>query len=268
MPQIDVNGVSLYHEERGSGPPVVFSHGLLWSCRMFDAQVEALAGQYRCISYDHRGQGKSEVPGDRAIDMDTLADDAAALIEAKGAAPCHFVGLSMGGFVGLRLAARRPGLVRTLSLLDTTAGPEPAENLPRYRLLNWVTRLGGLRLAAGQVMPILYGRTFLDDPARAEERESCWRHLLSNRRTIYRAVNGVLEREGMAGELGAIRAPTLVLVGEEDVATPPRVSEQLQAGIAGARLVRVPGAGHSSPVEQPAPVTEALRAFFNEAGTG
>src|SRR5450631_2933186 len=102
MPTLDVDGVELHYDERGQGPAVVFSHGLLWSGAMWDAQVASLSSGYRCIAYDHRGQGRSStspVP----YDMERLTADAATLIEKLGAAPCHFVGLSMGGFVGARL---------------------------------------------------------------------------------------------------------------------------------------------------------------------
>src|SRR5205823_2727516 len=125
VPMLAVNGVRLYYDDTGgSGEPIVFSHGLLWSGRMFEAQVAALRGRYRCITYDHRGQGRSDVPRARSHDMETVTDDAASLIEALGAAPVHFVGLSMGGFVGMRLAARRPELLRSLVLLETSADPE------------------------------------------------------------------------------------------------------------------------------------------------
>ena len=104
-----VNGVRLHVEEEGSGPEViVFSHGMLRTSRMFDAQVAALRDRYRCIRYDHRGQGSSESTREAVIDLETVYDDAVALIEALGVAPCHWVGLSMGGWWGCawRLAAR------------------------------------------------------------------------------------------------------------------------------------------------------------------
>jgi len=261
---VHVHGVRLHVEDTGgSGPPVVFSHGLLLSSRLWDEQIAALRGSYRCIAYDHRGQGRSEVPRDRCIGMDQLAADAAALVEGLGAAPCHFVGLSMGGFVGLRLAARRPELLRSLTLLETSADPEPPENVPRYRLLNLVARWLGPWAVASKVMPILFGRTFLTDPARASDRAAWRARVAANRHDIWRAVNGVLERDSVHGELAAVRAPTLVLVGEEDVATVPAKAERIAAGVAGARLVRIPGAGHSSPVEQPQAVTAELRGFLD-----
>src|SRR5271156_3136985 len=98
MPYILVNGVNLYYEDTGHGrETIVFAHGLLWSGKMFAAQVAHLKDRYRVITYDHRGQGKSEVT-ESGYDMDSLAEDEAALIKALGAAPCHVAGLSMGGF--------------------------------------------------------------------------------------------------------------------------------------------------------------------------
>ena len=118
MPYIQSNGVNLYFEESGSGKEtVMFSHGLLWSHRMFRAQVQHLQKRYRVIAYDHRGQGQSEFK--EPFDMDTLYEDAAALITALCEGPVHFVGLSMGGFIGIRLAARLPDLIKSLGLLET-----------------------------------------------------------------------------------------------------------------------------------------------------
>ncbi len=264
MPTIRLGGAELYYEDSGGGgEPIVFSHGLLWNTSLFAPQVAALRERYRCVAYDHRGQGRSGDSDLRAIDMETLTGDAAALIEALRLGPVHFCGLSMGGFVAMRLAARRPDLVRSLMLLETSADPEPAENGPKYRLLNLMARWFGLRLVAGAVMPIMFGRTSLHDPARAAESAAWRRQLLSNRRSIWRAVNGVIERRGVHGELTKITAPTLVLVGEEDVATVPAKAERIAAAIPGARLVRIPRAGHSSTVEQPAAVNAALAAFLN-----
>ncbi len=261
--EISVNGTRLYVEDTGgSGPAVVFSHGLLVDARVWDHQVAALRSRFRCIAYDHRGQGRSAVPRERSITIDTCTADAAALVEALGAAPCHFVGLSMGGFVGMRLAARRPELIRSLALVESSSDPEPPENVPRYRLMNVVARFVGPRILAGRVTAILFGRSFLTDPARARERAEWTARIAANRRAIWRAVNGVIERDAIHGELGRIRVPTLVVVGEEDVATVPAKAERMAAAIAGARLVRIPRAGHSSPVEEPAAVTAALEGFL------
>ena len=131
---MQVNGAELYVEDTGgTGSAIVFSHGLLWSTKMWRFQVEALRGRFRCIAYDHRGQGRSEVTS-AGYDMDTLTLDAAALIEKLGVQPVHFVGLSMGGFVGMRLGARRPELLKTLTLIETAAdGASHGSTFPNTR---------------------------------------------------------------------------------------------------------------------------------------
>lgn len=262
MPSIQLDGCDIYYEDTGGDgrEAVVLSHGLLWSTELFEAQVAALRGRYRVICYDHRGQGRSGVPRGRSVSIEACYRDAVALIEALGAAPCHFGGLSMGGFVGLRLAARRPDLLRSLILMETSADPEV--HAAAYRRLNFVARWFGLRLVADRVMPIMFGATFMRDPARAGERARWRARLTGNRRSIYKAVNGVIERAGVAHELRDITVPTLILVGDEDVATTPEKAARIHAGIAGSRLVTIPGAGHSSSVEEPEAVNAAILEFL------
>ncbi|HYJ79348.1 MAG TPA: alpha/beta fold hydrolase [Longimicrobiaceae bacterium] len=269
MPTLRINDATLHYEDTGAGAEaVVFAHGLLWSGRMFDAQVAALRGRYRCVAFDFRGQGGSEVTAG-GYDMETLAADAAALIEALGCAPCHFVGLSMGGFVGMRLALHRPELLRSLTLIGTSADPEPPQNVPRYRLLGAVARLlgrTGFRLVSGRVMRIMFGRSFLEDPARAGQRREWERRLLENDRVgATRALVGVIERRGVHDELHRVAVPTLVLVGDQDVATVPGKAERIAAQIPGARLVVIPDAGHTSSVEEPDAVSRALEEHLSAA---
>jgi len=263
MPEITVNGARLWYEESGSGPQtIVFAHGLLWSGRMFDAQAAALRDRWRVITFDFRGQGKSEVTAG-GYDMDTLSEDAAALIEALDAAPCHFAGLSMGGFIALRLAIRRPELLRSLILLETSADPEPRENVPRYRTLNFIARWFGLGLVAGRVMPIMFGRKILEDPARAAELRELRRRMVTQHKVgITRAVRGVVERQGVYDELDRIDLPALIVVGDQDVATVPAKSQRMHARIRGSKLVVIPGAGHSSTMEEPAAVNRAIAEFL------
>lgn len=263
MPTVRINGVELYYQEQGRGEQtVVFSHGLLWSTRMFEAQLRALAEHYRVIAWDHRGQGRSASPDERSHQIESCYHDALALLEHIGATPCHFVGLSMGGFVGMRLAARHPQLIRSLSLLATAADNEPAAHLPRYKTLTAVVRRLGPRPVAAKVMPIMFGPTFLTDPAHASARERWRGELIRNARTIYRAVNGVIEREHCMDELANIRCPVLVLHGDEDHAISRSRALASYEAIAGARFVAIEAAGHSMTVENPDAVTEALREFL------
>src|SRR5262249_46814675 len=124
-----------------------------------------------------------------------------------------------------------------------------------------------VRLTSGRIMPIMFGQAFLNDPARHEERERWRGYLLANNQTgISRALTGVIEREGVYDKLGRIKAPTLVIVGEQDGATVPAKAERIAGAIPGAKLVRIPNAGHTSTVEEPEAVTRAIEDFL--AGIG
>jgi len=264
MPTLEIDGTALYYEDTGpgsTGQTIVFSHGLLWSTEQFAPQIAALRARYRCVAWDHRGQGRSGADHREHIGMELVWQDAVHLLETVVKAPVHFCGLSMGGFVAMRMAARRPDLVRSLILLETSPDPEPMENVGRYRLLSWVSRLIGPRVTRKQIAPIMLGKTILADPSRRADVER-FVELMARRRDIWRAVNGVIDRSAIHGELPRITAPTLILVGDEDVATPHTKAERIAAAIPGARLVTIPHAGHSSPVEEPARVTAEIEQFL------
>jgi 3-oxoadipate enol-lactonase len=267
MPRIRVNGAEIYYEVHGDGPEaIVFAHGLLWSGRMFDGQVNAFKDRYRCITFDFRGQGQSEVTTS-GYDIDTLSRDAVALIEALKCAPCHFLGLSMGGFVGLRLAIRHSELIKSLMLVETSADPEAEDEARQYRLLGFVARWFSLRLVANRVMPIMFGEKFMRDPDREKMRDEWRERMIANHRVgITRALQGVITREGVYDQLDEIAVPTLIIVGDQDVATVPAKAERMHERIQGSKLVVIPGAGHTSTVEEPDAVNAALEAFLCSLG--
>lgn len=258
-----VRDTRLWVEDTGGDlPPVVFAHGVLWNTSLFAPQVSALRDRYRCISYEHRGQGRSDDAAGKEVSIETVYADAVALIESMALGPVHFVGLSMGGFVGMRIAARRPDLLRSLTLMDTACTAENPVKVPQYWGLNFMAQLFGVESVVDSAMKSLFGRTVLRDPARADD-VARWRATLAgNRRTVVRAVRGVMARKSVTDEMPRITAPTLIMVGEEDVATPPARSEQLHRLITGSTLVRIPRAGHSAPVEEPEAVTRALSGFL------
>jgi pimeloyl-ACP methyl ester carboxylesterase len=263
MPWLSVNGAQLYYEVTGNGEQtIVFAHGLLWSGEMFAAQVAAFSPRYRCVTFDFRGQGRSEVTAS-GYDMDTLARDAALLIERLVLGRVHFAGLSMGGFVALRLAARRPDLLRSAIVLESSADEEPKETVGRYKLLGNLGWLFGYEIVAGRVMPIMFGKTFMTDRSRKAERARWRKRLIHNDRNgIRRALKGVVERAPIYPELSGVRVPTLVIVGDEDVATVPAKAERIAAAVPGAELVVIPHAGHSSTIEEPAAVNAAIARFL------
>ena len=259
MPTIQVNGAQLFYKESGKGPEtIVFSHGLLMYHTMFEDQRRAFENQYRVIAYDHRGQGQSQDTGS-GYDMDSLTEDAAALIRALNSAPCHFAGLSMGGFVALRLAARHPELVRSLTLMNTAANSEPFPSRFKYNLLGQMVKVVSPGPFVSIAVKELFGRSTRNDPAKRAMVDA-WKEKLRTRpRNIAYSLLEVMNRKSALSELAAIRCPTGVITGEDDTAQPARNSEQIAAGIRGARLVCIPACGHSSSLEQPEAVIAAMR---------
>ncbi|MCK8681432.1 alpha/beta fold hydrolase [Streptomyces lichenis] len=250
---------------RPDAPTVVFGHGLLFGGWMFRPQTASLSAEYRCVTLDWRGQGDSP-PAAGGYDMDTLTADVRALLDALGTGPVHFVGLSMGGFVGMRLAARHPKRLRSLSLLATTADGLTPARARRFRQLALVHRLVGIGPVRGRAAAMAFGASFLGSPESGPVLAEWERRLRrSDRAGIADAVRGVAGHPPIAAELGRVTVPTLVLVGEEDTSTPPPVAARIAARIPGARLERIPRAGHTLTLERPEAVTSALRAFLATA---
>ena len=265
MPIVHVNGADIHYTDTGAPPgnpdvaTVVFGHELLFSAWMFSHQIEALEDEYRCVTIDWRSQGKSPAASD-GHDMDTLTLDLVALLDELGLDAVHYVGLSMGGYVGMRFAARYPDRVLSLALLDTDAGPEDPEVQSKYRMLANVYRITGPGPIRKQVVPIMFGPTFREERVGKAVIEQWLTQLKTNNKAgIRRAVLGVTDRLPVADEIGRIRARTIVIVGADDVATMPVKSEAIAAGIDGAKLEVVPDAGHSSTLERPDVLTRLIR---------
>ena len=267
MPHLTANGRQIAYTEVGSGAEtVVFSHGYLMSGRMFDHQIAALKNRYRVIAFDHRGHGDSPTCQDPFTLYD-LVDDATALIDALADGPMHFAGMSTGGFVGMRIALKRPELIRSLTLIDTAAGAEDPSALKQYNQLLFVVRWFGTRPVLGKVLPILMGPTFLSDPARADE-VTTWRHRIAalDKRSLYRFGKAIFGRDDVLPALAALDSPppTQIIVGADDVATPVAKSKAMHEAIKGSSLCVILDAGHTSPVEQPEAVTAAMERFLAE----
>lgn len=260
---MNINGVNLAYTEAGSGPEtVVMSHSYLVDHRQFEAQIDALKDRYRVLAFDHRGHGSSDKPK-AGYDMESLYADAVAFIEQTDAAPCHYAGLSTGGFVGLRLAIRQPELLKSLVLMDTSADAEPTLNRVKYEGMFAVLRSLGIQPLAGATMSIMFGPTFLNDPRRRDEVE-LWRERIvaNDRHALVRFGHGIFSREPVVDRLANIQVPTLVLVGEHDVATPHFRAMRIADGIPGSLFSLVPAAGHLSTIENPEFVSAALLSFF------
>lgn len=273
---VTVNGTGLRVEEAGAGDRVVVCSPALFTNRqLFEPLVDALAADHRVVRYDHRGQGDSGFglpqPPER-LGVEGLYDDALALLDRLGIERCDWVGASVGGFVGLRLAARHPERIRSLVLIGLSLDPLRPSDLRQVDLLVGVVRatrrLGPVgaavrRRVTGRVMRTMLGPTFMTDPARADDRER-WRarfaaQVVPEGAPVLRAVFG---HPGNPPELlAAVRAPTLVVMGDEDPGALPEV-RRAERTIPDARAVTIAHAGHMVLVEQPEAGTATVVDFL------
>ena len=262
MPSIEINGAALHYEDSQRGDETIFfAHGLLFNLDIFRSQIDYFKDKYRCVAFDFRGQGRSEIML-KGYDMDSLTEDAVGLIEKLDCGPCHFVGLSMGGFVGLRVAFKYPEILKSLTLIDTSSDEESSKF--KYKLLNILASWFGLKSVINKVTPIMFSDSFLNDPQKRETLE-LWKRVVINNHPVgvNRSVNGVIKRDSITDKIHQIEMPTLIMVGEHDVATIPSKSEKMNSLIKGSQLEIIRGVGHMSVIEDPDSVTELMEKFLH-----
>ncbi len=263
MPIIELKNASCNYILEGQGQEtIVFAHGLLWSHWMFNNQVAALKTNYRILAYDFRGQGGT-TSKDGKYDMDSLFEDTVELIETLVGEPVIFAGLSMGAYVGIALAAKRPDLVKKLIIMEATTDAETMESISKYKMLNNMVKTVGYWPVEKSIMGLMFGKTFLRDKSRSNQYDAFLSKLKENNRSlIVKATEGVITRTSTAYHLPNIQCQTLVLVGSEDVPCPVEKSEFLAQNIPKATLKIIEGAGHTGPLEEPEKYTEAIRGFI------
>lgn len=268
MTHLHINGAKLFVQDSGgTGEPILFIHGLMLPSTSWHAQTDRFQMTHRVITYDLRGQGRSEMTP-HGLDLDNLAEDAAALIKELGLGRVHVVAFSMGTFIAMRLAARHPALVRSLTLIGPSADAEEKSKLPRYKALIAFVRLFGPRPAASALMKILFGKTFLADPEARTTREH-WRSILRGLpRTLSRAAAASAGRQAIGDLLPAITAPTLIVSGSEDRPISPERATGVHRRIAGSRFVAVPATGHAVMIERPSTFNDLLEGFLREVEAG
>lgn len=261
MPFATLNGWRIFYDEAGSGPPIVLIHGLLMDHTMFDSQSRALSDRYRVIAPDLRGHGESEKRAEDCTQWDLMGDQIA-LCDLLGVEKAVFGGVSQGGFQSMRAALKHPERVAGLILIDTQAGPEDPVRAPMYEAFAEVLRDDGWN------DEILSTATLsLFGSSASEELKSLWRDKWLAQPTFSapETMRAVSRREDLTDRLGEITAPTMVIHGEEDFAIEMDKAETLANGVANLiEFVKIPNAGHSSTVEQPELVNEAIERFVSK----
>lgn len=253
-------GLEIFFEDSGAGPPVVLGHSFLCSGEMWREQVPALSARFRVINPDLRGHGRSGHVTRPFSLYDALADVVAVLDELS-IERATWCGLSIGGMVGLRAALTRPDRVAALILLDTDAGPETGLHKVKYRAMGACARVVGLRPFLPSIARLMFGATTRrHNPMLVAE----WKNRFASPHvpSVLHCLEALIQRDSLLGRLDQIGVPALVLVGEEDRSLPPPLSRRIHNQLRHSTLGLIPAAGHLSSLERPAPVTDAILGFL------
>jgi 3-oxoadipate enol-lactonase len=233
-----------------NAPVLVLGNAQATSTAMWEPQLAALTERFRLVRYDHRGHGGSPVPAGPY----TLADlgaDLLALLDSLGLERVHLGGLSLGGMVAMWVAAHEPSRVDRLALLCTSARFGPPEL--------WSRRIETVRAhGIESIADTLLSRWFTPEFDKPDVIGWARDMLTATPAAGYMGCCAAIQTMDLRPVLGAITAPTLVIAGAADPATPPEHARVIAAGIPGARLEIVPDAAHLANVEQPEAVTALL----------
>ncbi|TWB06979.1 alpha/beta fold hydrolase [Bradyrhizobium stylosanthis] len=249
MPRVERDGVSIYYEVHGEGPPLLLTHGYSSTSAMWHGQVDALARDHKLILWDMRGHGQSDYPDDpKAYSEELTVGDIAAILDAVGVPRAIIGGLSLGGYMSLAFYRAHPARTRALLIIDTGPGfkKDDAREAWNARALTTAGKLDQEGLA------MLKSAT--RERATASHR---------NAKGLALAARGMLtQRDARVIELlPDIRVPSLIVVGADD--TPfLAASDYMAAKIPGAQKVVIPAAGHAVNIDQPKAFVDAVVPFL------
>jgi len=255
--------VKLRFVEAGRGTPVVLLHGFPLSGAIWRAQLASLSTEYRVIVPDLRGHGGSPVPAG-AYTMDLLAGDVLALLDALGIDKAAILGHSMGGYAVLAAHRLAPQRFLALGMVASQAGADTDEGRQGRLKLAEKVLAEGSQAAADAMMPKVFAEPVPADASLAATVRGLM--LATTPASIASSLHGLAQRPDSFPSLGAVRVPALVIAGAADRIIPLAKAEAMAAGIAGAQLVKIEGAGHMPMLEQPEATTAAIRGLLGRIG--
>jgi 3-oxoadipate enol-lactonase len=252
------NGIAINYEVQGDGPWVVMSHSLACALGMWAPQVEALTARYRVLCFDTRGHGGSDAPAG-AYTLEQMAEDLHGLLSALGVQRPHFVGLSMGGMIGMTFALAHPGVFRSLVLCDTTSRyPPELRAVWDDRIKTATTK--GMGPLVEPTLQRWFTASFLAQRPAVVERVA--RMIRSTPPLGYSGCCHSIPRIDLTRRLSSLDCPVQVIVGEQDVGTPVAMAREIHEAAPGSELVIIPNASHLSNLEQPEAFNRALLDFL------
>ncbi len=258
--RIKANGIEIHYELSGrpEAPVVMLSHSLASSLKMWEPQMEMLRSHYQVLRYDSRGHGQSEVtPPPYTLEL--LAEDAIGLLDALGIQRVHWVGLSMGGMIGQAIGLLHPERLLSLCLCDTSA-VVPEEMQPVWEERIESVRARGMRSQFEATMERWFTPSYLqsNEPMLKLIQEE----FLATSPEGYIGCASAIRRLNYLNRLDEIDLPTLLLVGEEDPATPVTASRAIHERIRNSEMVVLPSCRHLSNVEQAEAFNRHLLGFL------
>lgn len=260
---INAGGVELWAERRGRGPDVLLISGLGDPAEAWQAQLDGLADRYRLTAFDNRGAGRTRAP-EEPVTVGQMADDAAALLRALDVPAAHVAGFSGGSFIAQELALRHPGLVRSLVLMSTMARSD-AYFRTMTGFWHWMVERAPSERATLEAfyLWIYTPRAHADGTvARLVEEALAFPHAQSvadfQRQLASFSGHDTLDR------LAEISVPTLVLAGELDLATPPRLGRAVAERVPGAVFEVLPGEAHQPFQEAPDMFNARVDTFWRQ----
>ena len=257
MPFAERPDARIWWDQSGTGDPILLIMGHAYGADMWHRTAPELAASYRVIRFDNRGIGRSsDPPGPYPVQL--MADDALAVLDAADAASAHVYGVSMGGFIALQLALDHPGRVRSLTLGCTAAS---AEGASRGALLTRVRSLVPAAALNRIAWKLLYGQG--TPPSRRAEDQQIVRRTRASSRGRRGQLTGAASFD-VTSRLMEIRIPTLVIHGAQDRIVPAASAQRLADGIAGARLVVFPDAGHVYTTDAPDAANQEVLRFLGD----
>jgi pimeloyl-ACP methyl ester carboxylesterase len=267
MPRISVGELQLNYEIYGEGEPLVLIPGFRTGLWLWFKQVAAFAEKFRTIIFDPRGIGQSDQSGE-PLTVKTIAGDLSGLLSALGIEQAHILGASFGGFVAQEFAIAYPQMTRSLILCCTSFGGT-SHVLPSVSTLQMLAAIEGLNTEerTRQNLLMAFSPKFIAE--RPEEIEEVITLRLSNPVTD-QAHFAQLQAAAIfdaASRVSEIKAPTLVITGDEDTIVPPGNSQNLTARIPHARLKVIAGGSHMFFIEQPENFNQAVIEFISQVRT-
>ncbi|HSE83751.1 MAG TPA: alpha/beta fold hydrolase [Thermodesulfobacteriota bacterium] len=248
MPRIKINGINLNYELDGEGPTVVFIIGLTMDVNGWFLQVQPFSEKYRVLRYDCRGQGQSDKP-DMDYSQEMHADDLKSLMDKLGIQKTHVIGISNGGMIAQHFTLRYPEKVGALVLADTCSYIDVLLNLI---VQSWIkaAETGGSELRYDVSLPVIFSEDFLRQNLSNIQLMKEFSINNNPPRAVINLANACL-KHNVNDRISDIKAPTLILYGEEDILIPLKYSKLLHEKIKGSRLVILKNCGHVPPIEKP-----------------